>query len=217
MNALECNQVRDAAPEMALGVLDAEVRSEVLVHLDACVACRRLVRDLSETADSLVLVAPEAEPSAGFERRVLGAVDDSARQRGWRTVKLLAVTAAAAMIVSVVAVRVIDRVREPATPTASTVQRVSMVGDDGQKVGRVDVVADGELASLDLAVDYALPDGRYQVVLESASTRRQPLGVVDVVNSQGSWSGTARVSGAAVLSLVDDSGRTRCSAALPAP
>ena len=142
MSVMGCADVREVAPEFALGVLDGEQRSEVLLHLDHCTACQRQVGELSETADSLVLLAPEAEPPAGFERRVLAAMDDSVRRRRWRTARLVAVTAAAAVIISVVTVRIVDQAREPSVPiAASAAQTVPMVGDNGTKVGRVDVVS----------------------------------------------------------------------------
>lgn len=216
MSVMGCGDVRDVAPEFALCVLDGEQRSEVLLHLDHCAACQRLVGELSETADSLVLLAPEAEPPAGFERRVLAAMDDSARRRRWRTAKLVAITAAAAVIISVVTVRVVDEARNPSTSVAApTVGTVQMVGADGQQVGSVDVVADGTLASLNVSVVYALPDDTYRVVLKPEGSTRQGLGTIQVVNNRGTWSGTARVEGAAKLALVDDAGRTRCSATLP--
>ena len=216
MSTLGCADVREVAPEFALGVLDAEARADVLLHLDHCASCQRQVGELSEMADSLVLLAPEAEPPAGFERRVLGAMDDSARRRRWRTAKLVAVTAAAAVIISVVTVRIVDQARSPATQSAApAVETVAMVGADGQQVGRVDVVADGTLASLNLSVDYALPDGDYRIVLESPDGSRSGLGNVQVVNNRGSWSGTTRIAGPADVALLDEAGRMRCSAKLP--
>ena len=217
MSALDCVAVREVAPEFALGVLDGDARSDVVLHLDGCATCRTAVAELVETADSIVLLAPEAEPPAGFERRVMAALSGGERRRRWRTVKLVAAVAAAAMIVSVVAVRVIDGGRTPtATSSASAVATVPMIGGGGQQVGLVDVVDGGATTTLTLRVDYALPDGDYGVALDPADGPRRSLGTVTVAGGRGSWTGTARLGDTpTVLALVDDAGRVQCSADLP--
>jgi hypothetical protein len=91
-----------------------------------------------------------------------------------------------------------------------------MVGDDGQKVGSVNVSTTGTAMTLDLSVAYGLSDGDYHVWLTRSSAGKQPVGVVHVAGGYGTWSDTVlATSGPAQLSLVDDLGRTRCSAQLP--
>jgi predicted anti-sigma-YlaC factor YlaD len=216
MRTLDCADVRDVAPEFAFGVLDGAARAEVVHHLDHCPACRTLVSELAETADSVVLLAPEAEPPPGFERRVVGAIVGGERQRRWRTVKLVAAVAAAAVIVSVVTVRVIDRSRAPADSAAPVVATVAMIGGGGLRVGQVQMVDDGALASLVLTVDYALGDGGYRVVLDPEGGGRQVLGTIDVTGGRGSWSGSARLGDEPTdLALVDAAGAVQCAATLP--
>lgn len=215
MRALGCSEVRDLAPEFAFGVLDGDARADVVHHLDECARCRTLVTELSETADSLVLLGPEAEPPPGFERRIMANLTHGRDRNRWRTAKLVAAVAAAAVIVSVVAVRVIDdrRSERAATPAVET---VPMVGADGAKVGQVDVVEAGATSSLALTVDYALADGAYRVVLAPATTRREVLGTMTVAGGRGAWSGTASVDEQPTdLELVDDAGDVPCSARLP--
>ena len=216
MSALECTDVREVAAEFAFGLLDGETRADVVLHVDRCPTCRALVTELSETADSVVLLAPEAEPPSGFEQRVVGALLGSRRRERWRTVKLVAAVAAAAVIVSVVAVRVIDgsRTAEVATPAVAT---VPMVGDNGARVGQVEVVDNGTFADVALTVDYALPDGAYRVVLAPDATDRQVLGTMTVAGGRGAWQGTTSLDqGPTALELVDAAGDVPCSARLPA-
>ena len=215
MTRLGCPDVREVAPDFAFGILDGEERSDVLLHLDECPTCQRYVSELSETADAMVLLAPEAEPPAGFERRALDRIVDTSRRRRWRTVKLVAATAAAAAIVSVVTVRIVDQSR---TPTSSVVgaHSVAMVGDAGQKVGKVDVVANSTAMALDVSVSYGLPEGDYNVVLTRSGVGKQSLGTMHVFGGQGSWSGSApAAAGRAQLALVDQEGNELCSAELP--
>jgi hypothetical protein len=63
--------VEALAAELALGIASATERAEAVVHLAHCQTCRRLVDELASVADGLLLLAPEAEPSIGFESRVL--------------------------------------------------------------------------------------------------------------------------------------------------
>lgn len=215
MRALDCTTVRELAPEFACDVLDGEMRADVVAHVDECAACRTLVTQLAETADSVVLLAPEAEPPSGFERRVVARLTADRRRSRVRSARLVALVAAAAVILSVVVVRVVDSTRSGST-TAPAVETVPMVGAGGATVGRVDVVENGPTASLALTVDYALRDGAYRVVLAPESTARQVLGTMTVSGGRGAWAGTARVDdGPAGLELVDDAGTVPCSARLP--
>jgi hypothetical protein len=69
-----CAEVRDLLPEFALGSLTGHDRAEVLRHLMRCPSCRRELDGLSRVADELLLMAPQQEPSAGFEAAVLGRI-----------------------------------------------------------------------------------------------------------------------------------------------
>ena len=122
-----------------------------------------------ETADSMVLLAPrpsrprassDASSTASWSRHVVAAGGPS---------KLVAVTAAAAIILSVVAVRIVDQNRTPSSTAAAAaaVETVSMVGDNGQngRQGRRRLQRQATMA-LDLSVAYTLPDGDYSIVLD---------------------------------------------------
>jgi hypothetical protein len=69
-----CQEIREMAPELALGIVEGEERGRALEHLADCPDCRRRVDELSEVADALLLVAPYREPPPGFESKVLGEV-----------------------------------------------------------------------------------------------------------------------------------------------
>jgi hypothetical protein len=217
MNALGCPDVREVAPDFAFGILDGEARADVMLHLDHCTSCQRYVSELSETADAMVLLAPEAEPPPGFERRALERIAESSRRRRWRATKLVAATAAAAAILSVVTVRIVDDSRTPTASVAApaTAQTVAMVGDGGQRVGKVDVASNATAMTLDISVAYGLPQGDYKIVLTSGAGT-QTLDTMHVYGGQGSWQGsTTPTSGPAQITLVDTDGTTRCHADLP--
>lgn len=103
-----CEEIRQLAPELALGIVEGEERGRALEHLADCPDCRRRVEELAEVADELLLLAPHREPPVGFESGVL--VDSlpkpaPKRRRRWRLVLAPAATAlaSAAIVLAIVA------------------------------------------------------------------------------------------------------------------
>ena len=64
----------DMAVELALGLATGRERAGSLAHLAECSGCRGRVDGLRETGDGLLLLAPPAEPPAGFEQAVLASL-----------------------------------------------------------------------------------------------------------------------------------------------
>ncbi len=190
-----CQQARDAAPELALGVLAGAERAEVLIHLGHCLPCQAYVAELTEAADALPLVAPEREPPAGFEDRVLATLDDGTRSRRRRWVASIAVAAAAAAILSITIVRVIDAGSGPSAVqgnvTAPAVMRARMVSDrSGEPVGWAHVSGGHAVA---LNVSYGLEGGNYDIEVRPPSGDAVVIGDMTYEGAQGSWAGTSPV------------------------
>ncbi|MDA8061307.1 MAG: hypothetical protein M0T80_02545 [Actinomycetota bacterium] len=74
-----CGEVSDLLAELALGVADAEGRAGALAHLEICAGCQAELRSFADTADALASLAPEVEPPAGFEQRVLSTLGAARR------------------------------------------------------------------------------------------------------------------------------------------
>ncbi len=219
MSSLTCAEVRDLAPELALGVLGGAERAETLAHVDDCPRCRSLVGELTGAGDLLPLLAREVEPPPGFEERVLAGLGGRRRTNRWRGVAVVAATAAAVVIVSVATVRIVDRGRDPdrvvTGSAASEVTSAPMVGDGGGDVGWA-FVSDGQPAAVGITVDYLLASGSYVIQAVRADGGTVELGTLNVSNGRGVWSGTAKVpeDGLAVLYLVDANGVVVCQATL---
>src|SRR5262249_21879204 len=97
-----CAEIRELAPELALGIVDGEQRARALEHLADCPDCRRRLEELSEVADELLLLAPHREPPVGFEERALAPLEPAPKPRRRRRVRLVfAPVAAAAAAVAV--------------------------------------------------------------------------------------------------------------------
>ncbi len=75
---MSCEYTRALAPELALGIADGADRAQALRHLAECAECRRAVEELTAVADELLMLAPEREPAAGFESRVLAQLHEEA-------------------------------------------------------------------------------------------------------------------------------------------
>lgn len=63
---MNCEQVREVIPELAIDIADGQERDAALRHAAACPDCRKLLSELSSVVDDLLLLAPQREPSPGF-------------------------------------------------------------------------------------------------------------------------------------------------------
>ena len=88
MSAPMCGDVRELAPELALGIVGGPERADALQHASECGPCRALIGELAEAADALTLLAPESEPPPGFEERVLAALKAPRRVCMWSAIAM---------------------------------------------------------------------------------------------------------------------------------
>jgi hypothetical protein len=98
-----CEETRELAAELALGIADGEDRERVLTHVAECPECRHELERLSTVSDDLLLLAPEEEPPLGFETRVVGSIHPSAPRRRRLTWPRLAFVAAVVATAAVTA------------------------------------------------------------------------------------------------------------------
>jgi hypothetical protein len=101
---MTCEHTRSLASELALGITDGAERAQALDHLAGCADCRRVVAELSEVTDALLLLAPEREPPVGFESRVLARLEPppaKARRRRRRARRALVMLASAAVTAAI--------------------------------------------------------------------------------------------------------------------
>jgi predicted anti-sigma-YlaC factor YlaD len=55
---MRCEDLRELAPEIALGIADGEQRETAMRHLADCDECRHLLEEMSEVNDELLRRAP---------------------------------------------------------------------------------------------------------------------------------------------------------------
>jgi anti-sigma factor RsiW len=212
MSALTCTQVRELAPELALGVLGGPERAEAIMHTNDCARCQAYVLELTEAADALPLLAGELEPPSGFEHRVMSAIDAGQRRTRRRWLALVAAVAAAAVIASITLVRIIE---SDGGSAAAPVAVAMHGGRDRSLAAGWAYVTNGH--SVAIAVDYGVDSGSYRVRVKPAGGRQATVGRMAISGEYGSWTGrSAQTLGpGSAIALVDSRGVVVCRGTVP--
>ena len=215
-----CEHLHEIAAEIALGIADGEDRAWALEHLDGCSECRVRIERLSSLADELLLLAPAAEPPAGFEARVGDAIAAPKRTARWRWRRRVALPVAAALTAAVCAAGAVwfalsgDRNLADAYRATLAVAHgeyfdaAPMVLPGGQKVGYV--YGYQGRTSWVLAVVYdGISAGRYQLQAVTDNGRTLPLRSFEIAGGRGSTGGATPVAydELAQVRLLDAAGR----------
>ena len=204
---ITCEAFDRASAELALELLEPEVRDVLLAHAASCERCRAELESLSVTADLLVLLAPEGEPPIGFEQRAVAAMVGQRRSRRWVAL------AAAAAVLFVVGLGIGSWRSHDDSP--STFRQAVLVDDHGASFGSAslawsqDVVLTMSLKGLDA--------GQYRCLVETSDGRTHlvaswPIGA----EGTGWWAVPLRLDPRSVRSVLiqDDDGTPVASATL---
>lgn len=196
MSEATCDEVRELAPELALGIAAGEQRARALVHIASCTDCRTLVEELSRAADSLLLLAPPKEPPIGFEAH---AVD---RVQGLRPGRRLRIAAAVAAIVLIavggtaaVMTAATSRDRDLADRYLDIIERqgelvsAPLRTTDGGPAGQLFAYS-GPANWVFIVVDAASGSGMHDVVFIPRSSAAVTVGRIRLVDGRGSWGST---------------------------
>jgi Putative zinc-finger len=226
---MRCDQVRDLAPELALGIAEGEERDAALRHLDGCGGCRQLVSELSSVGDELLQLTPAHDPPAGFESRVLAALTEPPRRRRsqplahrWRWV---ATAAAAVVLVAALGAGSVFLATAGDRRLAASYQAVLSQGRGAYFLaaplrgaqGRVGTVF-GYQGQPSWVVATMQPptrdEGRFQVQAVTRDGRYLPLGDAVLGGAKGTWGGQLPVDLSAVreLRFVGSDGRPTLTA-----
>jgi Putative zinc-finger len=205
---MRCDEIRDLAPEIALGVADGEDRAEALRHLSTCAECRRLVEQLSQVADELLVLAPAHEPPAGFESRVVDAIAPERPPRRsrarWLTPRWLgsrlapalataAVTAAALIAVYADDRRTAERYRETLAQADGQYFQAEPLRDETGARGGVAFGYEGSPSWVFLTIDPEQRDAVTRAELVTREGRTVPLRSLEL-DREGSWGGAIPVN-----------------------
>src|SRR5919106_3989633 len=186
------SETRELAAELALDVAAGEERGRALAHLEACRECRALVGGLADAKDEILLLAPEREPSAGFESRTLARLARLARPvvraPRWRRILSLSVAASIAAAAGVGTVWLATRSdRQAAALLTTALQRADgkylgievLRRPDGTRIGHMAVYL-GRPSWIFAVVDEDGPVGTFDVEVVDATGARHPAGVLTI-------------------------------------
>ena len=179
-----------------MGVASGDVRAKALAHLAGCADCRRELEDVAATVDELLLLAPKQEPPAGFDVRVLSAINDPAPRHSVRTGLLVA---AALVLVAAVAVGVTwsrgeddrnlaDQYRDTLAVADGSYLRAADLKADGTTLGNV-FAYQGRPSWLFITVESG-GSGTYPVRLVTIDGRALDIGMCTLHNGSGAWGTT---------------------------
>ena len=208
-----CEAVRDVIPELAMGVAPGPDRAAALTHIVGCVECRERLRTTAETVDELLLLAPEIDPPAGFEAKVLNSLQNSGRRSRW---PLVAAVAAVGMVVAALLGvgftqwagsadrQLADRYRgtlEAADGTAFLSAELTMTSGPsvGSAAGHV-FAYEGSPSWVFMTVN-GVPSQRYRVQIVSEDGTTRHVGVCNVRDGYESWGATVDVPPSSVERL----------------
>lgn len=181
-------EIRGVAAELAVGVATGVERARALSHLESCHDCRAHVAGLAEVMDELLLLAPEREPSVGFESRTLARLARPAKPSRWRRILSLSVAASvAAAIAGGWAWLATDSDRKAAALFRTALERADgtylgvevLRRPDGTRVGHVAVYL-GRPSWIFAIIDEGAPVGTFEVEIVSRSGDRLRAGTLEV-------------------------------------
>src|ERR687892_1837020 len=186
------SETRELAAELALDVAAGEERGRALAHLEACRECRALVGGLADAKEEILLLAPEREPSAGFESRTLAHLARAARPvvraPRWRRILSLSVAASIAAAAGVGTAWLATRSdRQAADLLRTALQRADgkylgvevLRRPDGTRIGHMAVYL-GRPSWIFAVVNEGGPVGMFDIEVVDATGARHPAGVLTI-------------------------------------
>jgi hypothetical protein len=212
-----CEPVRELLPELALGILGGEDRARALDHLSGCAECSNELAALSRAADGLLALAPQHEPPAGFEDRVLARLR---RERPKHRARRFTMFATAAALIAVVAGGAVwvgtahDRTLGKDYQNILAIQHGSELAaarletTDGFAVGEA-FTYQGKPSWLFVVVTTApVADGAYDIYGTVHGTAVR-LGRITIAHGRGDWGGVTTTNMKAVdeIRVVDRAGQ----------
>lgn len=224
---VSCDEVRELAPELALGTAAGEERARAVQHLATCSDCRRHLDELSGVADNLLLLAPAHQPPVGFESRVVDRISSERRSPRWRRALPALVAAVLAAITALTLMYTTSgQDREFAAHYRKALEQangsyfggVPLLGADGRRAGHVFAYA-GSPSWVFVLLTGSTGSGTYIVELITREGTSVQLGSVNVTNGRGTFGSTLSVSlrDVARIHLVEGDGEGLLKAEFPSP
>ena len=215
--------------ELALGEVSEPRRSQLLSHMTGCLHCRATYHEVVSAVDAVVPTAPEAQPPAGFDLRVLSAMGigsiGGAETKSWSSrLSPSRLFLAAAAVLMIAAVGVVggalfggsgERQAPVSAPLLAPDSAVLRTGD-GATVGTAALAWMHQDRVLVVQLSQAPVGVRYRCRVQMAEGNTMVLGQWTPSSANGgTWVMPAPQGDLNGVDLVTDSGQVWSSAWLP--
>lgn len=193
-------EVRELAPELALGIAAGEQRARALAHMASCSECRTLVDDLSRTADSMLLLGPQKEPPIGFESQAISRVRGMRPRQRLKAAGLIAAIVLVAIgATTTVMLSITARDRDLANRYLALLEgrssgelfATTLRTEDGARAGQVFAYEGRSNNWIFIVVAARGGNGMHDIVLTPrAQAAGNTVGRLRLVDGRGSWGST---------------------------
>ena len=220
-----CEVFADDLALLALGTLTGRDRAIVLAHLEGCAQCSDEVEQLSLAADSLLPLAPEVNPPAGFEVRVFERMGIEVPSRGRPALAgprrfVLGIAAAVVAVGGAFGIGLwVDHAPAPAPAQSVPVARLFEADLTSANHYRGELyIAQGHPGWLFMTIDGVGTTGYVTCRLETESGMQVTVGHFWLSAGQGTWASALSVPAGTVrtASLVASDGTVLARAAVHA-
>jgi hypothetical protein len=185
----ECEVIGQDLTEFAIGTLSGRSRSLVLDHLETCAQCRAESESLAAVADTILWLAPEAEPPLGFESRLVERFRDGDGRSAMTRRRRMGVLSVAALLVAVLGfgVGAVTMTHGNANQPSATARPVTgQLTSNGQTLGQV-IISSGSPSWMIMTVNEAKWSGVVWCEVSLANGRIETIGTFTLANGYGSW------------------------------
>jgi hypothetical protein len=211
---VDCGRYADDLALLALGTLAGRPRAEILDHIERCAECAAELEGLSAGADALLLLAPEATPPAGFDRRTIASMTGGGERRRSIPTRLAALAAAALFALGVgIGIGAIVTRAPTHDPSFASAPLTSPSGASGTVV-----LSLGGRAWMFMTLDDVQANGPIACTVTLKNGVRETVGHFRMESGYGAWAVWLSVPASAVshVAIVDGAGVTLASARLTA-
>jgi hypothetical protein len=207
-----CAAARPVLAELAVGGLGGDERAEALRHVASCPDCAHELKGLAEVADALLLLAPPAEPPAGFETAALARMTGAPPNPRRRVLALAAGVIAVALAGAATGAAVVhhegdaDRLladqyrRVLATADGQHLRALALSTDTGRGAGSV-FLYQGRPSWMLVAIADAPANGAYRTVVTYTRGTNRDAGVCQVDDGTGATAYPLRAPAAEVATV----------------
>jgi hypothetical protein len=214
--SVKCEALSDDLIEFALGTLSGRSRSVVLDHLESCSHCDAESEALASIADSMLWLAPEAEPPLGFESRLIEryrSTDVRGSSSGRRRVVVFALAAVLVAVLGIGVDAIVTNNGRTDNNLATSRPLTGHLMADGSVVGQVSI-SSGHPSWMIMDVDAGTLSGAVWCQVTLANGRVVTVGKFTLSNGYGSWIAPVKDSGSRVRSarIVNSNGKVLATA-----